>query len=206
MLVEVRKDVGTRRERQPEGLKSLPHGGQSNVHVVRVGRAQVVHLQLAGTFGHRRGKSADESDAKGMQLFGAEVQAPRGVQQASQYDGRPSALLCLGGHREWAEPLCATQEIAQPVLLPLLHRSWRGHSEVHMVQPRSFTRSTLWTMPLATNRLNWPTLTEGPVTQYCDLLATSMSSVPSGNERQIVCVADEVDILIAGKDSDNGQH
>eukprot|EP00971_Amphidinium_carterae_P009708 191382-Amphidinium_carterae.1 len=33
-----------------------------------------------------------------------------------------------------------------------------------------------------------------------------MSSVPSGNQRQIVCVADEIDSLISRKDSDKRQH
>eukprot|EP00971_Amphidinium_carterae_P013770 271305-Amphidinium_carterae.1 len=33
-----------------------------------------------------------------------------------------------------------------------------------------------------------------------------MSSVPSGNQRQIVCIADEIDSLITSKDSDQRQH
>eukprot|EP00971_Amphidinium_carterae_P009709 191382-Amphidinium_carterae.2 len=57
-----------------------------------------------------------------MQLLGAEVKAPRGIQQASQDNGRPRALLGLGSHREGAEPLSAAQEIGKPVLLPLAHR------------------------------------------------------------------------------------
>eukprot|EP00971_Amphidinium_carterae_P084650 1675486-Amphidinium_carterae.3 len=90
MLMEVLKDVGARRVCQPEGLKGLPHGGQSNVHVVHVRRAQVVHLQLAGTIGHRRGQGANESVAKSVQLLGAESSVEGGAFQRNARD-RPAS-------------------------------------------------------------------------------------------------------------------